>query len=95
MEKHACQITERLLIRIFVHDVYGEFNGNAINWDSSAPFTGVNQSNSHLTPVQISVLRTESFHGCLQIVVNLTSNETIVTTMLVIIEALYNRLFRA
>ena len=93
VEKHACQTSERLLRRLVVHNVYGEFNGNAVNWDSSASFTGVNQSNSHLTPVLISVLRIESFHGCLQTVVNLTSNKMIVTTLLVVIEALYNRLF--
>ena len=87
VEKHECQTTERLLRRLVVYNVYGEFNGNAVNCDSSAPLKGVNQSNSHLTP--------ESFHGCLQTVVNLTSNKVIVTKLLVIIEALHNRLFRA
>ena len=95
VEKYECQTTEQLLSRLIVYNVYGEFSGNAVNWDLSAPLKGVNQSNSHLTPVLISVLRTESFHGCLQTVVNLTSNKVIVTKLLVIIEALYNRLFIA
>lgn len=95
VEKHECQTIERLLRRLVVYNVYVEFNGNAVNCDSSALLKGVNQSNSHLTPVLISVLRTESFHGCLQTVVNLTSNKVIVTKLLVIIEALNNRLFIA
>ena len=95
VEKHECQTTERLLRRLVVYNVYVEFNGNAVNCDSSAPLKGVNQSNSHLTPVLISVLRTESFHGCLQTVVILISKKVIVTKLLVIIEALYNRLFIA
>lgn len=95
VEKHECQTTERLLRRLVVYNVYVEFNGNAVNCDSSAALKGVNQSNSHLTPVLISVLRTESFHGCLQTVVILTSKKVIVTKLLVIIEALYNRLFIA
>lgn len=39
VEKHECQTTEQLLSRLVVYNVYGEFNGNAVNWDSSAPLT--------------------------------------------------------
>ena len=37
VEKHECQTTEQLLSRLVVYNVYGEFNGNAVNWTYPLP----------------------------------------------------------